>query len=333
MDTFLQLWSLSDRPGFPRNVFFTAVRDVCKAISSAFDDATRKRTNLRTLQVVQTTICTVVDKAVPLVSSWVTEEHDEAFSLLFDNLLELFINPVIPTFLLVSERNLSYMGNADFGGSPSASGLDPLSQPISADYVDGRVSILALLQITVSNIQLALCNTHKDSGEQDSHLSGSSTLLGHADLCVMIHSLILTIVRHLRDILREGDTTHKQKSTRRRRIKRLAVKDTFWYLCSTMHFLLDLQDRGLGLMIFDGAKRQKQRLELLRQTILDIMVDLVLYQDRKRALNFTEMYDHLRGEIVSHSSNDSDVQMNYLVLDEVGYRMFLGLVERFLCMP
>lgn len=295
MDTFLQLWSFSDRPEFPRKVFLTAIRDVWKSVSSAFDDATRERTNLKALQVIQATICAVVDKAVPLVLCWITEHNDEALSSLFDNLLELFLIPVVPAFLIVSERNLSFMRNADSGDKPTA------------DYVDGRVSILALLQTTFSHIHSALSNKS---------CSPDSLAIARADFSVMIHSFILAIVRHLRDILREGDTTHKQKPTRRRRIKRLAVKDTFWYLCSTVHFLLGLQDEcgALG----SDLSRQQYRLELLRHTTLDIMVDLVAYQDRKRALNFTEKPLDLNYEEA----------INFLVLDEMGYRMFLRLVER-----
>ena len=316
MDMFLQLWSLSDRPGFPRKVFLAATRDVCKVVSSAFHDAIKERTNLKALQVVQATICAVVDKAVPLVLSWITK-HDEALSLLFDHLLSLFINPVIPAFLIVSERNLSYMRSADSGDSPAVSGQPPPS------CVDGRVSILALLQITFSHILSALSiPANKDCGGE-SH--SPSLAMARADFSVMIHSFILAIVRHIRDILREGDTTHKQKPTRRRRIKRLAVKDTFWYLCSTVHFLLDLLDRTFCLINSGSTSelsRQQHRLELLKHTTLDVMVDLVLYQDRKR---FTERHDTL---LASTLKSETDVEViNYVVLDDMGYRMLLSLVE------
>jgi len=276
MDRFLQLWSFSDRPGFQRNLFLMATRDACKSISSAFDDATRERTNLKALQVVQTTICALVDKAVPLVLSWITG-HDEALlALLFDNLLEHFMTPVIPAFLNVSERNLFFMRNSDSGEKPEQN---------SADYVDGRVGILALLQITFSHIHSALSVPPKE---------WECLALARADFSVMIHSFILAIVRQVRDILREGDN-----ATRRRRIRRLAVKDALWYLCSVVHFVLDLED---------GGSREEHRLELLREATLDILVELVVYQDRKRV--------------------KSDTHEEAMVLDEMGYRMFLSLVER-----
>jgi hypothetical protein len=195
--------------------------------------------------------------------------------------------------------------------------------------------------MTFSHIQSALSIPETENSSGADVWKSRSLAVAHAVFSVMIPSLILTIVRHLRDILRLGDTTHKQKPTRRCRIRRLAVKDTLWYLCSTAHFLLDLQDRALSLIISDAKARsllrQKHQLELLAHTILDILIDLVLYQDRKRALDFTEKHNHLatlRASVepqeLTAPSTLGDVQaIDYLVLDDMEYRMFLSLVERF----
>lgn len=332
MDSFLQLCLLSDRPGFQGKAFFAAIRDVCKAISSAFDDATKNPAKSRTLQTIQAIICAVIDKAVPLTLSWVTE-YEEALSLLFDNLLELFINPLVPVFLVVSERSLAYMRKSSSAKS---------DHPPSADYIDGRVATLAMLQIMFSHIQSALSiAANKSSGGKDSnaHYFGMAC----ADFAVMICLLILTIVRHLQDILRDGDTSHKQ-SPRRRRIKRLAVKDTLWYLCSAVHFLLDLHDRTFRLIVSDSTKsfaRQKQRLQLLMDTTLDIMVDLLLYQDRNQVLDYTQR-PYLTTKTVVRASVEpptllppanSEQAMKYFVLDDFEYRVFLCLVQRMLSMP
>lgn len=311
-----------------------AIRDVCKAISSAFDDAIKNLAKLRTLQTIQAIIRAVIDKAVPLAFSWVTE-NEEVLSLLFDNLLELFINPIIPVFMVISERSLAYMRKRSSATSEHPS---PSTQPpsASADFVDSRVASLAMLQMIFSHIQSTLSISAKRfSGGKDSNFG-----LACADFSVMIRLLILTIVRHLRDILRDGDSAHKQ-TPRRRRIKRLAVKDTLWYLCSAVHFLLDLHD-----LISVGTKsfpRQKQRLQLLMDTTLDIMMDLLLYQDRKRVLDYTQRH-HLTAKTVVRASVESqklppplaasdEQAMNYFVLDDFEYRMFLCLVQRILGVP
>ena len=291
------------------------------------------------MRMLQVALCSVIDKAVPLVASWLIDD-DEALSSLFEHLLDMF-NTIIPSFMSVSEHNLAYLRSVE---SPASSAAATSSSV--ADYTDGRVSILALFQSALIRAWSSLSSSINRDGD-----AADLGALACADFSVMVHTLILSSIRHLQEILRDSDGQHIAR-TRFQRIKRLAVKDAFWYLCSVTHFLLGVQDRT-PIAIFskpgediDSEPRQKSLLRLLRQTIIVVMEDLVIYQDRIRAAVYAASYgrvsktsslpaiqDDGSHDPESAPSSQSASQPDYVILDDLEYRMLLRLVERFLGMP
>lgn len=313
-----------------------------KALAGSFREATKQRANLKSMRMLQVALCSVIDKAVPLVASWLIDD-DEALSSLFEHLLDMLINTIIPSFMSVSEHHLAYLRNVDSTASPSGATSSSV-----ADYTDGRVSVLALFQSALIRAWSSLSSSINRDGDAGC-ASPDLRALACTDFSVMVHTLILSVIRHLQEILRDGDGHIAQ--TRFQRIKRLAVKDTFWYLCSVAHFLLGVQDRTPSAIFsksceeFDFEPRQKSLLRLLRQTIIDVMEDLVIYQDRIRAAVYAATYGRVskRSRVpATHGPHDPDCApssqsasqlVDYVILDDLEYRMLLRLVERLLGMP
>ncbi len=126
LDTSFQLCLCHTRPEFPRQVFFAATGQVLEALHTYFKNAMKETTLLKPLRALQIVLCSVIDKAVPLVIFW-SIEHSEFLSLFFEQFL---IIPITPAFLAVSERDLVYLNRSDSVDS-SKSG-----SATSSDYVD-----------------------------------------------------------------------------------------------------------------------------------------------------------------------------------------------------
>ncbi len=242
--------------------------------------------------------------------------------MFFEQFLEILIIPIIPTFLAVSERDLAYLNHADpVGNSKSGSAT-------SFDYVDRRVGILALLQSVLTQIQSSLLLAVKPA---PSNAAVDSMARAHGDFSVLLLSLILVILRHLRGILEDDSETSIKP--RPYRIKRLAIKDTLWYLSSAVHFLFELEDRVPCMIVMNDTEclesRWRTRVTLLKYAIQDISIELVLYQDRKRAAAFTASPNQIGTEDAAwvHRETDSRAR-KYVILDDLEYRMLLRLAER-----
>jgi len=277
-------------------------------------------TSLKPLRNLKSVLCSVIDRAVPSVIFFWSIEDSESLTLFFEQVLDRLLIPIVPAFLVVSERDLAYLHHADRVGS-SKSG-----SAASADgYVDRRVGILVLLQSALAQIQSSLFLTVKPAAAN----SGSAVLMARAygDFWVLLLSLILAILRHLRGILEDdSETSIKPRSYR---IKRLAIKDTLWYLSSAVHFLFELEN-GVRCKIVqmndDTECRWRPRVTLLKDVIQGISLELVLYQDRKRAAEFTAS----RNQIGTEERETDSGGRKYVVLDDLEYRMLLRLAERLL---
>jgi hypothetical protein len=322
LDTFLQLCLRHTRPEFPKQAFFAATGQVFKALHAYFENAMKETTSLEPLRNLQVVLCSVIDRAVPSVIFWSIEDS-EFLSLFFEQFLEFLIIPIIPAFLAVSERDLAYLHHADSVGS-SKSG-----SATSSDYVDRRVGILVLLQSALTQIQSSLLLAVKPATSNAAD-SGSAVLMARAygDFSVLLLSLILAILRHLRGILEDdSETSIKPRSYR---IRRLAIKDTLWYLSSAVHFLFELVPCMIVMNDTESLEsRWRTRVTLLKHAIQGISLELVLYQDRKRAAAFTASPNQMGTEDAVWVRRETDSgTRKYVILDDLEYRMLLRLAER-----
>lgn len=280
----------------------------------------KEKTSLKSLQNLQIVLCAIIDRAVPLVICWSIEDS-EALSSFFEQFMESFIVPIIPAFLAVSERDLAYLHHSDSVGSSKPGSATPPSA-----YVDRRASLIALVQSALLQIQSSL-PLSVELRSCDAVDAGSARARG--DFSVLLLSLILAILRHIRSIL-EDDVGISIKS-RLWRIRRLAIKDALWYLSCTMHFLFELYERVPCMISMDGVESLESpwrtRVTLLKHAIQDITVELVLYQDRKRAAAFTKKIpDHIADE--DSTLDTGSKASKYIILDDLEYRMLLHLAER-----
>ncbi|PPQ73681.1 hypothetical protein CVT26_010768 [Gymnopilus dilepis] len=168
--------------------------------------------------------------------------------------------------------------------------LDPPQTDDSVEDVDGRPLLLAFFQSLVSSMV----------SWPSSSLEATNLKETYLDISLTVYSLILGSLQHLDEILTEpAARSSDSKADKRRRLRRLAVKDTIWYLCSVLHILIATQTNdGQHLApsnpsLVAGATRPKvSQLHDLREAILKY---------------FLTFLGHSSGaEVTSTSSENSD---------------------------
>ncbi|KAF9524679.1 hypothetical protein CPB83DRAFT_909784 [Crepidotus variabilis] len=279
---------------------------------------------------VQEDLYSVISNVFTISSSW-KESHISArtvITALLEQILTVLLVPLVSQLLIISQHLVE-------------KGLKNSALPWQT--FDCRPTLLALFQAALTQIQSILCpattmavaSTKSNSKETDHRDSFS----------VLLVSLMLETIRQLCGALK---TKKFAQVSRQHRIQRLAIKDAMWYICTITHFLLGLQERNYPAYdeaaLYTDSSRPKS-LELLKKAMLDDLVDLLQYQDRKRAACFavrhlvpgvkTKGGTQLRMAgsqiplgVTDHTYIDTSFPDDYCMLDDVEYRMFLQLVER-----
>ena len=344
MDAFYRLASLHEQPGFPKRAFLSVTQHAFKTVSCSLHSALVDVVDIKRLRSLDMALSSVLSTAVAVVGSWSNDEDDsfDSLSLLLNQALDLFLGPAIAAFFSLTEQNLVCLGSS----GPSSHLQSRFSGP-----VDGRPSHLALLQGAFLGVRSSLLPKTGSSRDQV-HLSKFTT---------MLQSAMLETARQFRTILLMDSCRRQNDSHRHRRMNRLAVKDTMWYLCSLMHFLLEISaetlDQVLEAPLNEGqldsrphhTMHNNPSSDLLSQATMDIMSEILRYQDRAKTAHLTKAYKLGTGVQRDFSPEEGSIEKfasfhdpskestnksapkvdKYLILDNAEYRAFLHMVEKF----
>ena len=242
LDHFAQLASLHELPDFPIDIFVSAARRVIHAASDVLYSILETDGSITRLEVLHDLIRFVIE-----ISFLVLPLSSESFGhLLFNQLSRLLLSPVIHSFFPLSIKALVYL-------------LVPYSEPQGAPqngpdlHVDRRPKLLEFFQGIISCFFSASCSLAKTASRNSFCQNASS----------MRDILILETIRHLKGILSPipidnhilDATSGKGKKfanpqaedkvdsrsadfEKDLRVRRLAVKEAMWYLCSVLHILI-----------------------------------------------------------------------------------------------
>jgi hypothetical protein len=245
VDHFAQLASLHELPDFPVDNFLSAARRVVHAASDVLCSILETDGSLTRLEVLHSLMRFVIE-----ISFLVLPLSSESFGhLLFNQLSGLLLSPVIHSFFPLSIKSLGYLLASN----------GTLSEPQGAGqngpdlHIDRRPKLLKFFQDIISSLLSAPCSLAK--------AASGNYFCQNASL--MRDILILETIRHLKGILSPIpidnhilDATSKGKKNfanpqaedkvdsrsanfeKDLRVRRLAVKDAMWYLCSVFHILL-----------------------------------------------------------------------------------------------
>ncbi|KDR84723.1 hypothetical protein GALMADRAFT_217785 [Galerina marginata CBS 339.88] len=341
LDAFFELVALHDRPRFPESAFLLATRRAVDALSVSLDFTVKKEMNLDRLGTFDILLRLIIEKALPVVALFPSNFFDDSgagpFDALLNQLQTAILIPIIRAFLLIStkylERSLG-LANGNRGGA--------------AEYPDGRPALLALFQsiIEASCATISSCSKSRLGKElntariQDENFS--------VELSIMVHSLILEATCHLDQILADRAAQIVDYTSERdhhRRVLRIAVKDTLWYLCSGLHILIAAQakcdllpDIDSSAACFGASNSKSTRLHLLKKTVLSYFVDVLSRQDRKRRMerdgSALTSYLQLDAPVSARPQIEQDTvwpftPRTHVLLDGMEHRMLLRVVESY----
>ena len=246
LDHFAQLASLRELPDFPVDIFLSAIQRVIHAASDVLHSVLETNRNLNKLELLHNLMLSVIETSFLLLPL----SSESLGYLLFNQLSGLLLSPVIHSFFPLSMISLGYLlepANTTPNERQGAGQNDP-DLPI-----DCRLKLLEFFQGIVSGLFSASCSPAKAT-------SGDSFC---QDASSMRDILILETIHHLKEILSpisvdnhiSGTTSDERKKKaipqaevkvnsrsanleKDLRVRRLAVKDAMWYLCSVLHILI-----------------------------------------------------------------------------------------------
>ena len=240
LDDFAELASFHELPDFPMDIFFSTTRRVIHTASEVLHSILGTNPNLSRLELLHDLMQFVIETLLPLLPP-----SSESFGyLLFNQLSGRLLSPVIQSFFPLSMKSLGYL--------LEPTNTNPNCQDGPNLYVDRRPKLLEFFQGIVSCLFSASCSVAKNNP--------GDSLCQEASL--MRDMLILETIRHLKGILSpiSGDNDNSDGTERKakgdvrienkadlnsaaklekdHRVRRLAVKDAMWYLCSVFHILI-----------------------------------------------------------------------------------------------
>ena len=243
LDHFAQVASLYELPDFPVDIFVSAARRVIHAASDFLYSILDTEGSLIRLEVLHSLMRFVIE-----ISFLVLPLSSESFGhLLFNQLSGLLLSPVIHSFFPLSIKSLRYLlaPNSTNPSEPQGAGPDK--------HIDRRPKLLEFFQGIISGLFSASCSLAKTTSGDIFCQNASS----------MRDILILETIRHLKGILspipidnhildatsggwekianpQAEDKVDSRSANFEKdlRIRRLAVKDAIWYLCSVFHILI-----------------------------------------------------------------------------------------------
>ncbi|KAF8895014.1 hypothetical protein CPB84DRAFT_1267902 [Gymnopilus junonius] len=323
LNTFFELAVLHDRPEFPQNAFLSATRRCIDALSVSLDYTVKKDMNFERLQTLDVLLRLVMDRSLPLVQPNSTELP--------------FANDQTPNLYPLQ---LPYPNNG------------------SVEQVDGRPLLLAFFQSIISTVHTCSRMPLAQNNAPATHRQASITCKDISlDVSLLVHSLVLESLRHLDEILTEPVAEIQRNRDKIRRLRHLAVKDSFWYLCSILHILIATQTRGGDSMGTsnpvseadpDNSNRQdrqrsKEEAVLTDDVMFRMETDLPRHQEDYRASNRCPTQSkfacyNTSGETfcssndVSHdniTASRSSTHATHILLDDMASRMFLRVMESY----
>ena len=245
LDHFAQLASLHELPDFPVDIFVSAARRVIHAASDVLYSILETDGSLTRLEVLHNLMRFVIE-----TSFLVLPLSSESFGhLLFNQLSGLLLSPVIHSFFPLSIRSLGYLL------APNSTPSEPQGAgQIGPDlHIDRRPKLLEFFKGIISAFFSSSCSLAKTT-------SGDSFC---QNAFSMRNILLLETIRHLKRILspiptnnhildttsgKGGENANPQAEDKVNprsanfekdlRVRRLAVKDAMWYLCSVFHILI-----------------------------------------------------------------------------------------------
>lgn len=246
LDHFAQLASLHELPDFPVDIFVSAARRVIHAASDVLYSVLETDGSLTRLEVLHSLMRFVIE-----ISFLVLPLSSESFGhLLFNQLSGLLLSPVIHSFFPLSIKSLGYLlaPNSTTPSEPQSTGRNGPDL-----HIDRRPKLLEFFQGIISGLFSTSCSPAKTTSG-DSFCQNASS---------MRDILVLETIRHLKVILspipidnhildatsgkgeKNANPEAEDKVDSRSanfekdlRVRRLAVKDAMWYLCSVFHILI-----------------------------------------------------------------------------------------------
>ena len=244
LDHFAQLASLHELPDFPVDIFVSAARRVIHAASDVLYSILETDGSFTKLEVLHSLMRFVIE-----ISFLLLPLSSESFGhLLFNQLSRLLLSPVIHSFFPLSIKSLGYL----LAPNSTPSGRQGAGQNGPDLHIDRRPKLLEFFQGIISGL-------FSDSSLAKTTSGGSFC----QNASSMRDILILETIRHLKGILSpipiddhifdatsgkrikitnpqaEGRVDSRSANLEKDlRVRRLAVKDTMWYLCSVLHILI-----------------------------------------------------------------------------------------------
>ena len=278
--------------------FLSATRRVLDAVSATFGRNAGIKLNANHMQTINTALRLLIECSFPIVLACGVDPQGrtEAFASLLNSFLCSVLVPLVRTFYVLSTQHLQSLVSPELEGSSGT--------PAHLDY---RPGLLTLFRSILSCVDLNLspsgrCNEPRDERED---IAENYRL----ELSLLYHSLILDILRHLQDIVRQTVIeTENQKSSKHGRVMRLSIKNTIWYLCSALHIVIGLEVKNAAAIITTMAvssgfiDAQTTRLKLLKATTLDSFVEFLSQLDKTRRMDALMRLSALELDVASKTS-------------------------------
>ena len=293
LDHFAQLASLHELPDFPVDIFVSSARRVIQAASEVLYSILETGGSLTKLEVLHSILRFLIE-----TSFLVLPLSSESFGhLLFNQLSGLLLSPVIHSFFPLSMKSLGYL-LAPNSTTPS----EPQGQNDPDLHIDRRPKLLEFFQGIISGLFSAPCSLAKTASWNNFCQNASS----------MRDILLLETIRHLKGILSpipienhildafDATSSNGKKFANSQaedkvdsrtanfekylRVRRLAVKDAMWYLCSVFHiligsrtpYILSSRANSDNKLVDDLDCMQHPGSETLKKTILRELFGLLI---------------------------------------------------------
>jgi hypothetical protein len=274
LDHFAQLASLRELPDFPVDIFVSATQRVIHAACDVLHSILETNRNLNKLELLCKLMRFVIETSFLLLPL-----SPESFGyLLFNQLSGLLLSPVIQSFFPLSIISLGYLLEPATPNQRKGTGKNG-----SDLHIDCRPKLLEFFQGIISGLFAASCSLAKTASGDRFCQDASS----------MRNILVLETIRHLKEILSPipvnnrtpGATERKKKDNlqaedkvdSRRvnlkkdiRVRRLAVKDAMWYLCSVLHVLIGSRTPILSSRT-NSDNKSVEVLDYMQHTVSEIL--------------------------------------------------------------
>ena len=273
LDHFAQLASLQGLPDFPVDIFFSATQRIIHAASDVLYSILETNLNFNRLEILHDIMRFVIETTFLLLPS------SESFGyLLFNQLSGLLLSPVIHSFFPLSIKSLGYLLEPT-NSNPSVHKGGRQKSPDPSLYIDHRLKLLEFFRGVVSGLSSASLSLTKTTSGDGFCKDASS----------MLDTLILETIRHLKGMLspisvdnRNPDATSDARAKNANiqagnkvdscsaslekylRVRRLAVKDAMWHLCSVFHILIGLRTPD-GLSSANSDNKSVKDLDYLQR--------------------------------------------------------------------